>query len=77
MGKLIPLTKNHKTYENIPEGLRWAIPIHEAVSRPEVKRQAKFLEALVDQRLEREEIENRKLAISLVPTPGVSSDTSS
>ena len=77
MGDVVWINKEHEQYKDLPKGLCWAIPIHEAVSRPEVKRQAKFLEALVDQKLKRQEIENRKRAISLVPTPGVSSDTSS
>ena len=75
MSNVIPFSKKKSKYDGIPTGLRWAIPIHEAVSRPEVKRTGKLLEVLVDQRLKREEQEKRKMTISLEPE--VFSDTSS
>lgn len=37
MSKIIPLTKNHKNYDDVPDSLKWAIPIHECLEKPEVK----------------------------------------
>lgn len=77
IGKVLGFTKQNEKYQNVPDKLKWAIPIHEAVSRPEVKRQGKLLEVLVDQQLRQEEKQKRKQAISLVPKPGASSGISS
>jgi hypothetical protein len=57
--------------------LKWAVPIHEAISSPEAKRQAKLLEVLVDQKLAAEEMAERSKTISLVPKQPVSSDIGS
>ncbi len=55
MGKVLGLTKNNHKYKNVPDKLKWAIPIHEAISRPEVINQGKALEVLVDQKIAHEE----------------------
>ena len=44
MSKVIPLTKNPKQYEDVPDGLKWAIPIHECLESPEVKERSRRLE---------------------------------
>lgn len=44
MSKVLPLSKNHKVYEDVPDGLKWAIPIHECLEKPEVKARSKRLE---------------------------------
>ncbi len=44
MSKVLPLSKNHKDYEDVPDGLKWAIPIHECLEKPEVKARSKRLE---------------------------------
>lgn len=44
MNKVIPLTKNQKNYEDVPDGLKWAIPIHECLEKPEVKERSRRLE---------------------------------
>lgn len=67
MAKVLPLSRNHKKYENIPDRLKWAVPIHEAISNPDTKRQAKLLEVLVDQTLAAEEKVKRSQIICLVP----------
>lgn len=67
MTKVLPLTRNHKMYENIPDRLKWAVPIHEAISSPQAKLQAKLLEVLVDQTLAAEKNVKRSQIISLVP----------
>jgi hypothetical protein len=41
---ILPLTKNHKNYDDVPDGLKWAIPIHECLESPEVKQRSKRLE---------------------------------
>ena len=54
MSKVIPFSKNHKKYENVPDGLKWAVPIHECVTRSEVQHQSKMLEVLVNQKIDNE-----------------------
>ena len=54
MSKIIPLTKNHKNYEDVPDGLKWAIPIHECLESAEVKEASRRLEAESKQRVENE-----------------------
>jgi len=44
VSKVIPLTKNHKNYEDVPDGLKWAIPIHECLESAEVKEASRRLE---------------------------------
>lgn len=72
MAKVLPLSRNYKKYENIPVGLKWAVPIHKGISSPEAKRKAKLLEVLVDQKLAAEDKAKQSQIISLVPKPPVS-----
>lgn len=54
MSKIIPLSKNHKQYDDVPDGLKWAIPIHECLESPEVKEASRKLEEEVKLRVEKE-----------------------
>jgi hypothetical protein len=54
MSKIVPLTKNYKDYEDVPDGLKWAIPIHECLERPEVKEASRRLVAESKKRVEKE-----------------------
>lgn len=54
MAKVLPLSKNHKDYEDVPDGLKWAIPIHECLEKPEVKERSRRLEEESKDRVERE-----------------------
>ena len=54
MSKVLPLSKNHKDYEDVPDGLKWAIPIHECLEKPEVKARSKRLEEQSKKRVDRE-----------------------
>jgi len=54
MSKIIPLIKNHKDYEDVPDGLKWAIPIHECLEKPAVKEASRRLEAESKTRVEKE-----------------------
>lgn len=54
MSKIIPLIKNHKDYEDVPDGLKWALPIHERLESPEVKEASHRLEAESKKRVEKE-----------------------
>lgn len=54
MSKVIPLTKNHKNYENVPDTLKWALPIHECLEKPEVIEASKRREAESKKRVEKE-----------------------
>ncbi len=69
VGKVLGLTLNNAKYQNVPDKLKWAIPIHECVSRPEVKRQSKLREALVDQKLAREERAAKSKKFTSLPKP--------
>jgi len=69
MSNVLGLTKNNHKYKNVPDKLKWAIPIQECVSRPEVVRQGKMLEALVDQKIAQEARMKTKEAMSLVSKP--------
>lgn len=63
MSKIIPLTKDHKNYEDVPDGLKWALPIHECLEKPEIKEASRRLEAESKKRVE---MEFRKKYISLI-----------
>lgn len=54
MSKVLPLSKNHKDYEDVPDGLKWAIPIHECLEKPDVKARSKRLEDESKKRVEKE-----------------------
>lgn len=54
MSKVLPLTKNHKDYEDVPDGLKWAIPVHECLEKPEVKERSRRLEKESKERIEKE-----------------------
>ena len=38
MGKVLGLTKNNDKYEDVPDDLKWAIPLHEHLTSPEMQR---------------------------------------
>ncbi len=52
--KVVPLSKNHKDYEDVPDGLKWAVPIHECLQRPEVVEEGKNLQERAKKKVERE-----------------------
>jgi hypothetical protein len=54
MFKVLPLTKNHKNYEDVPDTLKWALPIHECLEKPEVQEASRRLEAESKLRFEKE-----------------------
>lgn len=60
--KILPLTKKHKQYDDVPDGLKWAIPIHECLEKPEVKARSQRLEVEAKIKVEKEfkEIEQNK-----------------
>jgi hypothetical protein len=63
MSKVIPLPKNHKNYDGVPDGLKWALPIHECLEKAEVKEASRQLEAESKARVK---IEFRKKNIKIV-----------
>lgn len=63
MSKIIPLTKNHKNYDDVPDSLKWAIPIHECLESPEVKEASR---KAVEQSKLRVEKELRKKKIKVL-----------
>jgi hypothetical protein len=54
MSKVLPLSKNYKDYEDVPDGLKWAIPIHECLEKPEVKERSRRLEEESKKRVKKE-----------------------
>ena len=70
---VLPLTKNHKNYDDVPVGLKWVIPIHECLESPEVKQRSKQLEVEAKLKVEKEvkghEREKRRISIrcSVIP----------
>ncbi len=54
MSKIIPLTKNHENYDDVPDSLKWAIPIHECLEKPEVKKASHRLEQQSKIKIEKE-----------------------
>lgn len=62
MNKVLPLTKNHKKYNDVPDSLKWAIPIHECLEKPEVKQASRRLEEESKARVEQEIKENKRTA---------------
>lgn len=60
MNKVLPLTKNHKNYDDVPDSLKWAIPIHECLEKPEVKEASRRLEEESKARVEQEIKENKR-----------------
>ena len=63
MSKVVPLSKNHKNYDDVPDSLKWAIPIHECLESPEVKERSRRLEEESKARVEKE---FRKKKITLI-----------
>ena len=62
MNKILPLSKNHKNYDDVPDGLKWAIPIHECLESPEVKERSRRLEEESKVRVEKE-LRKKKIKI--------------
>lgn len=54
MSKVIPFTKNNKNYDDVPDSLKWAIPIHECLEKPEVKEASRRAEVESKKRVEKE-----------------------
>ena len=54
MSKVIPLSKNHKNYEDVPDSLKWAIPIHECLESAEVKEASRIVEVKAKAKIEQE-----------------------
>lgn len=59
--------KPQKNYKNVPEGLMWAIPIHECLEKPEVKAESKRLQAESLARITKEFNERKKKEKALAP----------
>lgn len=66
MSKVIPLTKNHKNYEDVPDTLKWALPIHECLEKSEVQDASRKLEAESKRRVENEFRKKNIKIISLI-----------
>ena len=54
IGKVLGLTKNNGQYEDVPDDLKWAIPLHEHLTSPEMKRWFDMRKAESEKRVGRE-----------------------
>lgn len=59
LAKVLGLTKNNHKYKNVPEGLKWAIPVHEAATRPEVVASGKSLQETAKREVAEEKCKRR------------------
>jgi len=62
MGKILGLTKNNDQYEDVPDDLKWAIPLHEHLNSPEMQRWFAERKVQAEQRFEKEMSSLRKEA---------------
>lgn len=67
--KVLGFTKNNDKYVNVPDSLKWAIPIHEAVTSPESLAKAKAVEDRVKRELAAEAKANLGASLSSMPKP--------
>jgi hypothetical protein len=63
IGKVLGLTKNNDQYEDVPDELKWAIPLHEYLTSPQVQEYFKVRKVLSEQRVEREVNSRKKLIV--------------
>ena len=54
MSNVVSLTKNHKDYEDVPDELKWAVPLYEHLTSPEMKKWFNERQAQAEQRVENE-----------------------
>ncbi|MBX7232060.1 MAG: hypothetical protein K1X29_08235 [Bdellovibrionales bacterium] len=54
MGKVLGLTKNNDQYEDVPDELKWAIPLHEHLTSPKMQKWFDERKAQSEQRVEKE-----------------------
>lgn len=62
MGKVLGLTKSNDLYEDMPDDLKWAIPLHEHLNSPEMQRWFAERKVQAEQRFEKEMSSLRKEA---------------
>ena len=60
MVKVLGLTKNNDQYEDVPDELKWAIPLHEHLTSPPIQTYFNRRKALSEQRVQRQ--------VSILPT---------
>ena len=56
--RVLGLTRNNNRYKNVPDDLKWAIPLVELQRQPEFIAAQREMEARVKQRLEKEKATN-------------------
>lgn len=52
--KVFSLTKNHNDYENVPDDLKWAVPLYEHLTSPGTKKYFENRKAQSELRVEKE-----------------------
>ncbi len=67
MAKILGLSKNNDKYANVPDALKWAIPLHEWVTRPEALAEAQAMTESSKKRVEAELKAKRKVQMASIP----------
>lgn len=60
MSNVFGLTKRNDYYADVPNDLKWAIPLHEHLTSAEAQRDWKIRKALAEQRVNREQASRQK-----------------
>ena len=69
MRKVLGLTQNNARYRDVPEGLMWAIPIHECIIQSDIIAEGRERLARVRKQMHIEFKAERRSKFSLVPKP--------
>ncbi len=69
MGKVLGFSKRNLKYADIPDGLKWAISIHECLNLPDVIEASRTRVARAKQKVEAEAKHERFLNASLLLSP--------
>lgn len=67
MGKVLGLSVNNDKYKDVPDSLKWAIPLHEHLSSPQACAEAKRLEREAEARTRALEKADMRSRLKSVP----------
>jgi len=67
MNKVLPFIKGaSQDYSDVPDTLKWAVPIYECLEKPEVKRASAQLAALAKQEVDRKMKARKKASLRML-----------
>lgn len=67
MGKVLGLSTNNTKYTDVPDSLKWAIPLHEWISSPQMSADARRLDREADARIREAEKAEMRVLLKAVP----------